>query len=1073
MAPFSKGRFPPGKKGMRQNNGKKPSIRLKPRPNASNHASATTAKDATRDGKDRETDEDDCGEQLTEQEDDEDELKPLNGVNLTVSGCGQDKTALLDLAEQLGAVSDINMTHQTTHLITDSVGSQKYEMAVKRRFKIMQPSWLEAVRQRWTSAEPLDLDQIYEEHRFKPFQGLVLSLTQFQSGAYKKELMLKLAELGADVRNKLHREATHLVVASPSSPHSPQQNLTKIETALQLQADFPRLVIVWEKWLHEVMNLGGQLKERQDFWTWQRGMTEPEAEPLETYPLDEKSNSRKRLLPQNSTVMQLLGDKDDPLMPAHKKAKTRSGLNEANDVEALLQRYQTEEAGPSFFKAPERPKGMVVEMRAEGMALGARSKSVIKALATSKSAVITTANESTKSIRPIKQLKPKPAAAADPTASAKDDSAFFEEVSEIVDDHTRILQGPVDEHANSTTISDYSLPKLKGVKIWLGLRDRVLNEKGGEMVRDMGGETVDRMQDADRLVVDVHGPWPAVVDLADERLRTAAWFDHYMNASDPIHAEACPLARPLLTNGPIADAGKLKLQFSLSYVDESQEARERLHMKEFVQHYGFRYKPDLRTTVTHYVHPDPDATLNDPRMKEMKRYGIKTVDMNWLRRWIVEHRDEGESADAAVAAENIVEERKVKEELEQLETRNGMLNGCRLMFTPKISSSERHRLIELALELGATHVKDIEDDPTHLIHVGPRLNDPSATVKQARKSGTHVVHPAWIEKCHADNSRLNEAEFPHTLDPKKGLQLNGFVSSQDDVNQELSAVDEGAADDVKHLQPARREAEEKTSRRPSPVVLESMTNIHRAATTTKTAEARRRSVTRSPSPSRDPADQAAAVAALQSAAQGSAGAVLSPRMSPIARVDRSSRDNSPDQAQAAPSVASTRPTAELAKSGAAAVSKTLLKEQTSLLLAQLAKESSESKSTRLIRKRPQKSSNGASPAANAAAAAAATFSTSPFTAPVQPFIRPAPLPNLFGDSLLDSQTQTVADESLYVRFEDPDEVRAREAIRQKLQAGGNNKGKVKSPAKLRNGGFNAGEGSQDQTLLRRSSRKSR
>ncbi|KAK4051586.1 protein kinase activating protein dpb11 [Microbotryomycetes sp. JL201] len=1052
MAPFSKGRFPPGKKGMRQNNGKKPSIRLKPRPNAPAHVTAAANGDGQRglrDGMDTENDDD---EQSAAEDEEDEGSKPLAGVVLTVSGCGQYKTALLDLAEQLGAVSDINMTHETTHLITDSAGSPKYEMAVKRRFKIMMPSWLEAVRQRWTSAESLDLDQIYEEHKFKPFQGVVLSLTQFQSGPYKKELMMKLAGLGADVRNKLYKEATHLVVASSTSPHSPQQNQAKLESALQLQAEFPRLAIVWEKWLNEVINLGGQLKERQDFWTWQRGIDEPEDDPLQEYPLEERS--KKRLLPQNSTVLTVLTDQNDPLMPAHKKAKTRPALHEDN-VEALIERYRANEAGPSTAKPVEEPKAMTMEMRAEGMALGARSKSVIKALATSKSAVLSTSNEAR--ARQAKQLKPR--SMLNPNASAKDDSAFFEEVSEIVNDETRIEDVRQAYLATSTVATDESLSILSGVKVWLGLRDAAMNSKAAQLVSDLGGDVVNDIQSAMRVIVDVTSPWPAEVEMSDDRVRTAVWFQHYCDLSDSTQADACPLARPLAYEGAIDGARKLKLYFSQSYVDDSSRDHER-----------FRRVDALRTTVTHFVHPlgDSGDLLDDPRREEMERHGIEIVGMNFMRRWIASHsrpivaRLPPRTASTGVTSKIKSE---VRTEFARSDSKGELLGHCKVMFTPKISSSERQRLADLAVELGATHVKALEDDPTHLIHIGSRVNDLSALVKQARKAGVHVVHPAWIEKCYADDACVKEAEFPHTLDPRKGLQLSGFVSSQVGDHQEPSTDDTGLEVDAAQLR-LRASQDRKTRERPSPVVLESMTNIPRA--TNKANEAR--TVTRSPSPLGDEGSRAAAAAILQSTARNASATIPSPKMSPIARTGRSSTPESPADGDletvgnvAAPSMA------EQAYSAAAPTSKTLLKEQTSLLLAQLAKDSHVNKQSRTVRRKPNHTGSTASPTTNILSGAVGSPHAEPNFIPPQTFIRNR-LPDVFDN--LDTQSQTMHDESLYVKFEDPEEVKAREEIRRKLDLGG--KGSKRSPRSSRFGRkTQETQGDDSQTPLRRSSRKSR
>jgi hypothetical protein len=80
------------------------------------------------------------GEQSgTEDEDDEEqfgysenlqvEVKPLAGAWICVTGCGEDKSSLLDIASELGALVENGLTDRTTHLIASESGSAKYEVS--------------------------------------------------------------------------------------------------------------------------------------------------------------------------------------------------------------------------------------------------------------------------------------------------------------------------------------------------------------------------------------------------------------------------------------------------------------------------------------------------------------------------------------------------------------------------------------------------------------------------------------------------------------------------------------------------------------------------------------------------------------------------------------------------------------------------------------------------------------------------------------------------------------------------------------------------------------------------------
>lgn len=59
---------------------------------------------------------------------------PLRGCTVTVTGCKERKAELLQLAGQMGASQQPSLTDNTTHLIADAAGSDKYEVSrVARR----------------------------------------------------------------------------------------------------------------------------------------------------------------------------------------------------------------------------------------------------------------------------------------------------------------------------------------------------------------------------------------------------------------------------------------------------------------------------------------------------------------------------------------------------------------------------------------------------------------------------------------------------------------------------------------------------------------------------------------------------------------------------------------------------------------------------------------------------------------------------------------------------------------------------------------------------------------------------
>lgn len=139
-----------GKRGMRQNDGRKKmsNVKLRPVPapaapqldNASN-----SHKRVQRDGHhvEPQPDEDTSGEEGQdedeESESDSDELnytvalhaerKPLVGCNICVTGCADYKRQLLASAKDLGADTEGILSKWTTHLIADASGSPKFDVS--------------------------------------------------------------------------------------------------------------------------------------------------------------------------------------------------------------------------------------------------------------------------------------------------------------------------------------------------------------------------------------------------------------------------------------------------------------------------------------------------------------------------------------------------------------------------------------------------------------------------------------------------------------------------------------------------------------------------------------------------------------------------------------------------------------------------------------------------------------------------------------------------------------------------------------------------------------------------------
>lgn len=145
---FGNGGFTGGKKGPRQSNGSfKNKVALKPaheKPflDAVMEPSRTTTKKQTKKAKEKETREQQDEEEgsrleVTENEEEEeelndyrqgDEVKPLAGVRLSVTGFSDQKQRILREARSLGAEASTDMSTNTTHLIVEQPGSVKHKV---------------------------------------------------------------------------------------------------------------------------------------------------------------------------------------------------------------------------------------------------------------------------------------------------------------------------------------------------------------------------------------------------------------------------------------------------------------------------------------------------------------------------------------------------------------------------------------------------------------------------------------------------------------------------------------------------------------------------------------------------------------------------------------------------------------------------------------------------------------------------------------------------------------------------------------------------------------------------------
>lgn len=261
--------------------------------------------------------------------------------------------------------------------------------------------------------------------------------------------MSKLEAAGATIDLKLTNKTTLLVVASPASPHSAVPSSDKLrEYARHRYNKYIGTKTVWEKYVHEVLKVGGIRSDRHYVWDWSEGGIEPQErlrgdtpppvsededddededaeDPDEddgnemstkaaSGPVPRRKIGGKDLRAENtvpalkenyvdaSSYSRLDKDKrpshyrgqDEPLLATTKRTRTRG--QPADDLDSLLESYV---AGPAAVPGTghsaaartvgEPDSSAVMEYRPdEGLTRVTKSKSVIKALSNKRSSAI-------------------------------------------------------------------------------------------------------------------------------------------------------------------------------------------------------------------------------------------------------------------------------------------------------------------------------------------------------------------------------------------------------------------------------------------------------------------------------------------------------------------------------------------------------------------------------------------------------------------------------------------------------------------------------------------------------------
>ncbi|KAI5288721.1 hypothetical protein KEM54_004967 [Ascosphaera aggregata] len=144
---------------------------------------------------------------------------PLAGVVICCTGLPpEERTRIASVAAQMGAAHTFDLTANVTHLLASSVDTEKYRYVARERsdMKVLDPSFIDAVRIQWMSGGDANIQQLEEEFKYPTFQGTKICVTGWDDYAFRLALEQQLKNNGAIFQRDLTREATHLVAKAPT-----------------------------------------------------------------------------------------------------------------------------------------------------------------------------------------------------------------------------------------------------------------------------------------------------------------------------------------------------------------------------------------------------------------------------------------------------------------------------------------------------------------------------------------------------------------------------------------------------------------------------------------------------------------------------------------------------------------------------------------------------------------------------------------------------------------------------------------------------------------------------------------
>lgn len=127
------------------------------------------------------------------------------------------KASIKERVQFMGGCYTESMFDATTHLVTDTVVSEKYAVAVERNIPIMTSKWIEDV---WNISLKENVhcsDERFKKHACPPFSNLIISCTGLKNSSDRKKLVDLINENGGQFTGCLNLSTTHILIVCGTS----------------------------------------------------------------------------------------------------------------------------------------------------------------------------------------------------------------------------------------------------------------------------------------------------------------------------------------------------------------------------------------------------------------------------------------------------------------------------------------------------------------------------------------------------------------------------------------------------------------------------------------------------------------------------------------------------------------------------------------------------------------------------------------------------------------------------------------------------------------------------------------